>query len=156
LIDTADAYAIDELDIGSNERLIARALGSWSGDRARIRIATKGGLTRPGGRWIANGRAKHLAAACEASRAALGVEAIDLYLLHAPDPEVPLETSVRALARLKADGLVRAIGLSNVTVVQLERACAIVDIAAVEVSLNPFAAESFASGVAEHCLSRGI
>ena len=91
-------------DTGHNERLIARALASWGGDRSRIRVATKGGLTRPDGRWIPNGRARHLVAACEASRRALGVERIDLYQLHAPDPRVPLSTSVRALDALKRDG----------------------------------------------------
>src|SRR5687767_15167818 len=67
LLDTADAYCLDERDIGHNERLIARALSTWSGDRSRITIATKGGMTRPGGRWEPDGRAKHLRAACERS-----------------------------------------------------------------------------------------
>src|SRR5690242_11033065 len=88
LLDTADAYCHDEHDTGHNERLIARALASWkggSGDRSRIRIATKGGLTRPHGAWIPDGRARHLVEAAEASRRALGVDRIDLYQLHAPD-----------------------------------------------------------------------
>ena len=86
---------------GHNERLIARALATWTGDRSRVRIATKGGLTRPDGRWVPDGRARHLAGACEASLRALGVERIHLYQLHAPDPRVPLATSVRALATLR-------------------------------------------------------
>ena len=86
LLDTADAYCRDDGERGHNERLIARALATWPGDRSRIRVATKGGLTRPDGRWVPDGRAKHLVAACEASRRALGVERIDLYQLHAPDP----------------------------------------------------------------------
>ena len=65
---------------------IARALSTWPGDRSRITVATKGGMTRPDGRWETDGRAKHLTAACEHSRRALGVERIDLYQLHAPDP----------------------------------------------------------------------
>ena len=66
-LDTADAYCLNDDDIGHNERLIARALASWSGDRSRIVVATKGGLTRPNGEWVPNGKARHLRAACEAS-----------------------------------------------------------------------------------------
>src|ERR1051325_267205 len=94
LFDTADAYGRDDTDIGHNERPIARALATWPGDRSRIRVATKGGLTRPGGRWVPDGRATHLRTACERSLAALGVEQLDLYQLHAPDPRTPLATSV--------------------------------------------------------------
>src|SRR5262245_58141044 len=57
LLDTADAYCLDDRDIGHNERLIARALSTWPGDRSRITIATKGGMTRPEGRWEPDGRA---------------------------------------------------------------------------------------------------
>src|SRR5688500_17203817 len=111
LLDTADAYALDDHDIGHNERLIAKALAGRRG--AGVEIVTKGGLTRPGGAWVPNARARHLEAAARASRERLGVDAIDLYLLHAIDPKVPLATSVRALARLRDDGVARAIGLSN-------------------------------------------
>src|SRR5687768_2511366 len=90
LVDTADAYCGDASEAGHNERLIARALATWRGDASRVRVATKGGLTRPGGRWVPDGRARHLAAACAASRKALGVERIALYQLHAPDPRTPL------------------------------------------------------------------
>ena len=127
LLDTADAYCRDAAEAGHNERLIARALATWSGDASRVRVATKGGLTRPGGRWVADGRARHLAAACEASRRALGVDRIHLYQLHAPDPRTPLATSVRALAALQKGGLVEQIGLCNVTCGQLREAA---DIAA--------------------------
>src|SRR5262245_22895262 len=100
-LDTADAYCMDDSQTGPNERLIAQALRSWNGDRSRIIVATKGGLTRPGGAWLANGRARHLRAACDASLRALGVERIALYQLHAPDPKTPFATSVRAIASLK-------------------------------------------------------
>src|SRR5262249_54422268 len=85
LVDTADAYCWDERDAGHNERLIARALAAWPGDRSTILVATKGGLTRPDGRWAPDGRAIRLRAACEASLRALGVERIALYQLHAID-----------------------------------------------------------------------
>ena len=121
-LDTADTYCWDDSDIGHNERLIARALSTWSGDRSTISVATKGGMTRPEGRWQPDGRARHLREACEASVKALGVERIDLYQLHAPDPRVPFTTSVRALATLKDEGLVERIGLCNVKVGQIEEA----------------------------------
>jgi aryl-alcohol dehydrogenase-like predicted oxidoreductase len=89
LLDTADAYGWDSRDIGHNERLVARGLATWTGDASRVRIATKGGLTRPEGRWVADGRARHLMSACRASRLALGVERIHFYQLHAPDPLPP-------------------------------------------------------------------
>lgn len=156
LLDTADAYCHDESDTGHNERLIARGLASWSGDRTVITIATKGGLTRPGGRWVPDGRAKHLYTACEASLRALNVSTIDLYQLHAVDPRTQLETSVRALATLQRQGMIRQIGLSNVTVGQIEAARKIAEIAAVQVSLGPFEDENFRNGVAEYCRDRGL
>jgi aryl-alcohol dehydrogenase-like predicted oxidoreductase/predicted kinase/histidinol phosphatase-like enzyme len=156
LLDTADAYCHDEHDTGHNERLIARALASWDGDRSRIRVATKGGLTRPRGAWIPNGRARHLTEAAEASRRALGVERIDLYQLHAPDPRVPLATSVRALDALKRDGVIAAIGLSNVTVGQIEEARGITGIASVQVELSPWQDAAILGGVAEYCAANDI
>jgi aryl-alcohol dehydrogenase-like predicted oxidoreductase len=155
-LDTADAYCWEESEAGHNERLIARALASWSGDRSRIVIATKGGLTRPNGEWVADGRARHLTAACAASIRALGVERIQLYQLHAPDPRVPFSTSVRALAGLKRDGLVDRIGLCNVTVGQIEEARRITEIAAVQVELNVWHDDNVLSGVAEYCLRNSI
>jgi aryl-alcohol dehydrogenase-like predicted oxidoreductase/predicted kinase len=155
-IDTADAYGWDEHDANHNERLIARALASWSGDRSRVRVGTKGGLTRPHGEWVADGRARHLIAACGASRHALGVERLDLYQLHAPDPRTPLTTSVRALASLQRDGLVDEIGLCNVTVGQIEEARRITEIAAVQVELNLWHDDNVLSGVAEYCIANRI
>jgi len=156
LLDTADAYCLDEHDAGHNERLIARALGSWKDDRSRIVVATKGGLTRPEGRWLADGRASHLAAACEASLRALGVDRIDLYQLHAPDPRVPLATSVRALAALKRDGLVAHVGLCNVTVGQIEEARRFTDVDAIQVELSVWNDDNLLSGVAAYCVANGI
>jgi aryl-alcohol dehydrogenase-like predicted oxidoreductase/histidinol phosphatase-like enzyme len=156
LLDTADAYCLDATEAGHNERLIAGGLATWSGDRSRIRVATKGGLTRPNGEWVPDGRARHLAAACEASLRALGVERIDLYQLHARDPRTPFSTSVRALAALKRDGLIEAIGLCNVTVGQIEDARAIADIAAVQVELSLWHDDNILSGVAAYCIGNRI
>ena len=156
LLDTADAYCLDEHDIGHNERLIARALSTWSGDRSRITIATKGGMTRPEGRWEPDGRAKHLRTACERSCLALGVDRIALYQLHAPDPRTPLSTSVRALAALTRDGLIADIGLSNVTVGQIEEARRITAIAAIQVELSVWNDASILSGVAAYCIAHKL
>ena len=155
-LDTADAYAVGEDDIGHNERLIARALASWNGDRSPITVATKGGMRRPKGAWVPDGRAKHLRDACEASRRALGVDTIELYQLHVVDPKTSLDTSVRALAKLRDDGLVRDIGLCNVTVSQIESARRITPIRSVQVSVSPFDDENLRNGVAEYCLENGI
>ena len=155
-LDTADAYCLDDSDIGHNERLIARALSTWSGDRSRIVVATKGGLTRPDGDWVPDGRARHLRAACEASLRALGVERIQLYQLHAPDAGTPLSTSVRALAALKDEGLVERIGLCNVNVGQIDEARRITEISAVQVELSLWQDTSVLNGVVQSCIAHGI
>ena len=156
LLDTADAYALDDDDRHHNERLIARAIAPAGKDRAAVTIATKGGLVRPGGRWVPDGRASHLRAVCEASRVALGADAIDLYLLHAPDPKTPIATSVRALAQLRREGAVRRIGLSNVSLTQLREAESIATIDAIEVELSPWNDIAIRGGLVEHCTARGI
>jgi len=155
-LDTADAYCLNDAETGHNERLIARAVQAWRGDRSRIVIATKGGLTRPEGRWVPDGRAHHLRSSCEASLKALDVERIDLYQLHAPDPRVPFATSVRAMAALKDEGLVARIGLCNVNVSQIEDARRITEIAAVQVELSVSHDDSLLNGVVDHCLTHGI
>jgi len=156
LLDTADAYCHDDSETGHNERLIAKALATAGVDTARVLVATKGGLRRPEGRWIADGRGRHLTAACEASVAALGVPRIALYQLHAPDPRTPLATSVRALAALQRAGLVEHIGLCNVTVGQIDEARRIVEIAAVQVELSPWNDANVLSGVARYCIDHRI
>jgi aryl-alcohol dehydrogenase-like predicted oxidoreductase len=156
LIDTADVYCLDDEDIGHNERLIARALREWSGDPDGIVVATKGGLTRPGGRWESDARPDSLRSACHASLAALGVETVDLYQLHAPDSRVPLEDSIGALADLHVEGKIRAAGLSNVTVDDIRRAAAIMPVASVQNRLSPFFREALDEGVVEHTMNEGM
>jgi aryl-alcohol dehydrogenase-like predicted oxidoreductase len=156
LIDTADVYCLDDADLGHNERLVAEALQGWSGEREAVLVATTGGLTRPGGRWEVDGSPEHLRTACERSLRALGVERIALYQLHAPDPDVPFEESVGALAELRREGKVRWIGLSNVFVPQIRAAEALVPVASVQNRLNPFFRDSLAEGVVRYCSERGI
>ncbi|HSO55805.1 MAG TPA: aldo/keto reductase [Actinomycetes bacterium] len=137
LIDTADAYCIDESEVGHGERLIAKALAAWPGDRDRVLVATKGGHTREGGEWGLDGRPEYLRQACEASLRALGVEAIGLYQFHRPDPKVPFAESVGAMAELKEAGKVRLVGLSNVSVDQIRQARQLVQVASVQNEFSP-------------------
>lgn len=154
-IDTADVYCLDDDDIGHNERLVASAVRERS-DRDRIRIATKGGLRRPQGRWTNDGRPSHIRAACEASLRALGVEQIFLYQFHAPDPGIAFEKSVEAFAELQREGKCRYVGLSNVSVKQMDAAAGIVDFVSVQNRLNPFFRESVENGVVGECARRRV
>ena len=156
LLDTANVYCLDDDDIGHNERLIAKALAQWSGDRDVLVVATKGGLTRPQGRWERDARPDRLLAACDRSLQALGVDCLDLYQLHAPDPEVPFGDSVGALADLQQAGKIKWIGLSNVSVAEIEQASAMVQVVTVQNRLNPFFREAIETGVVQHCADRGI
>ena len=154
LIDTADAYCIDESEVGHGERLVARALSAWPGDRDRVLVATKGGHTREGGEWYLDGRPEHLRQACEASLRALGVEAIGLYQFHRPDPKVPFAESVGAMAELKAAGKVRLVGLSNVSVDQIKQARQLVQVASVQNEFSPRFRRS--EGELAFCAAEGI
>jgi aryl-alcohol dehydrogenase-like predicted oxidoreductase len=113
LIDTADAYCADGSEMGHGERLTAKALRSYK-DTAHVLVATKGGHTRDArGGWHVDGSAAYLRRACDASLAALGVETIDLYQHHRPDPTVPYAETLGALRDLHEAGKVRMVGLSN-------------------------------------------
>jgi len=128
-IDTADSYGPYV-----SETLIAETLHPYPDD---LVIATKGGLVRPGpGRWDADGRPEHLREALEGSLSRLRVERIDLYQFHRPDPKVPLEESIGALAELKDQGKIRHLGISNVTEDQLQRAEKITPIVSVQNRYN--------------------
>jgi aryl-alcohol dehydrogenase-like predicted oxidoreductase len=153
LIDTADAYAKDETDVGHNERLIARAL---RGRRDGVIVATKGGHTRRGQAWELDGRPEHIKAACEASLKALETDRIDLYQFHRPDPEVPYSESIGAFKELQDDGKVRWVGISNASVEQIEDACSIVDVVSVQNQLSLEYTSPIAKGEVALCEERGI
>jgi aryl-alcohol dehydrogenase-like predicted oxidoreductase len=155
VFDTARAYGLGAADLGHNESLLARALRRCAAD-ASARIVTKGGMTRTGGGWIPDGRAKAIRADCEASLAALDGLAIDLYLIHAPDPRTPWQTSVRALARLADEGVVGHVGLSNVNRRQLDEALELAPVTAVQVALSPYDDRALRGGVLDRCAEKGI
>jgi len=156
IIDTADVYCLDDADVGHNERLIAKALRTWGGRRDAVVVATKGGLTRPGGRWERDARPEHLLRACDRSLKALGTERIDLYQLHAPDHEVPFTDSIGALVELQRAGKIRWIGVSNVTVEEIAAAARLTPLVAVQNRLNPFFREALSGGVVAECGRRGL
>ena len=153
LIDTADAYCIDEDEVGHNERLIAKAL---RGRRDGVIVATKGGHTRPGGAWALDGSRAHLRAACEASLRALETDRIDLYQYHRPDPKVPYEESIGAIKELQDEGKVRWVGISNASVEQIELACSIADVVAVQNQLSLEYTSPIAKGEVAACEERGL
>jgi pyridoxine 4-dehydrogenase len=124
-IDTADSYGPDV-----SEGIVAEALSPYP---EGVVVATKGGLERPGpDQWVENGRPEHLKSACEGSLRRLRLDRIDLYQLHRIDPKVPMERQLGALKDLQAEGKIKHIGLSEVSVRQLHDACSIVSIASVQ------------------------
>ena len=147
LIDTADAYGPEV-----SELLIAEALHPYP---EGLVIATKGGLLRTSsGAWPSDGRPEHLREACEGSLKRLRVERIDVYQLHAPDPQVPLEESVGELARLQQEGKIRHVGLSNVSVEELKRAQELVEVVSVQNRYN--LSDRAHEDVLEECERQGI
>jgi pyridoxine 4-dehydrogenase len=155
LFDTADSYGPEVA-----ESLIAEALSPYP---KGLVIATKGGLLRTGpNQWPQDGRPQHLRQALEGSLRRLRLERIDLYQFHRPDPRVPFEDSVGELAKLRQEGKMRHVGLSNVTIEQLARAQKIVPIVTVQNHYNLAMRQSEQMTVAESeamidlCARQGI
>src|SRR5947209_6740855 len=146
-IDTADSYGPNV-----SEELIGEALAPYHDG---VVIATKGGWERPGpGIWAHNASPKHLQEALEGSLKRLRLERIDVYQLHAPDLAVSFDASIQALARLQAEGKIRHVALSNVTLEHLERARKIVPIVSVQ-NRYSFADREW-DYVLRHCELNGI
>src|ERR1700726_1047037 len=147
LIDTADSYGP-----GTSEELIAEALYPYP---AGLVIATKGGWERPGpGQWTHNASPKHLTEALEGSLKRLRLDRIDVYQLHAPDNAVSFEASIEALARLREQGKIRYVALSNVTREHIERARKIVPIVSVQ---NRYSfADRESDFIVDYCEQNGI
>jgi pyridoxine 4-dehydrogenase len=129
LIDTADSYGPEV-----SENLIAETLHPYPDG---LVIATKGGLRRTGpNQWPRDARPERLKECCEASLRRLKLDRIDLYQLHSPDPQVPYEDSVGALKELQDEGKIRHVGISNVSVEELEQARGIVEVVTVQNRYN--------------------
>jgi pyridoxine 4-dehydrogenase len=147
LIDTADSYGPEV-----SEELIAEALYPYPED---LLIATKGGLIRTGpGQWPRDGRPEHLREACEGSLKRLRLDAIDVYQHHSPDKKVPYEESISALKELQGEGKIRHIGVSNVSVDQLEIAREIVEVVSVQNRFN--VSDRSSQDVLQRCEELGI
>ena len=147
LIDTADSYGPNV-----SEELIAEALAPYPAD---LVIATKGGWVRVGpAQWIHNASPKHLEEALEGSLRRLRLERIDVYQLHVPDPAVSFYASMETLARMRDQGKIRHVALSNVTLEHLERARKIVPIVSVQ-NRYGFADREW-DYLLDHCAQQGI
>jgi pyridoxine 4-dehydrogenase len=147
LIDTADSYGP-----GVSEQLIREALHPYPAD---LVIATKAGFLRPGpGRWERNGKPDYLKAQAEKSLRRLGLERIELFQLHRIDPKVPLADQLGALVELQAEGKIGRIGLSEVSVPEIEAARAITPIATVQNLYN--LSDRSAEPVLEYCAREDI
>lgn len=157
LIDTADAYHLHADEVGHNEELIARALGSYGGDTSAVLVATKGGHLRPGdGSWYVKGRPEYLKEAAKASAKRLGVEAIGLYQFHRPDPEVPYGDSVGAIRDLLDEGVIQMAGISNANIAQIDEANEILEGRLVSVQNQFSPAFRSSLGELQHCADLGI
>jgi aryl-alcohol dehydrogenase-like predicted oxidoreductase len=147
LIDTADSYGPYV-----SEELIAEALFPYA---AGLVIATKSGWERVGpGKWTHNASPKHLVEALEGSLKRLRLERIDVYQLHVPDPAVSFEASIETLARLRGEGKIRHVALSNVTREHIQRAQKIVPIVSVQ---NRYSfADRESDFILDYCEQQGI
>lgn len=146
-IDTADSYGPEV-----SENIIAETLYPYP---KGLVIGTKGGLVRPEpGIWKRLGRPEHLIQCVEMSLRRLRLECIDLYQLHAIDPQVPLEESVEALRKMQQQGKIRFIGLSNVSVDEIERARKIIDVVSVQNQYNLLYRHS--ENVVDYCTQHAL
>ena len=155
-IDTADAYCLDETEKHHNERLVRRALDAYDGDTSGVVVATKGGLMRPGGAWVADGHPDHLRKTIRESVEALGGAPITLWQHHAPDPRVPVEVSLSVVKSAVDEGLIRFVGVSNYTVELIERARRVVDVVSVQNQYSPWHRAPEKDGVLDYCEREGL
>ena len=145
-IDTADSYGPT-----ISEELIREALHPYDG----VTVATKGGFTRQGpDQWAAVGRPEYLKQCVHLSLRRLGVERIDLWQLHRIDPQVPVEESLGAVKELQDEGLIRHVGLSQVSVAELQQAQQVLPVVSVQNLYN--LADRSSEDVLEHCEKEGI
>lgn len=158
LIDTADIYAPAWDEMGHNELIVAEALASWGGDRSGILVTTKGGITRSQGeQWGRNGSLEYLRAAVQKSLRTLGVDMIDLYQYHRPDRWMVYGEVMENLKTLQQEGLIRAVGISNASVEEIDIAVQVLgegNLASVQNEFSPRHPGSYDELL--HCAERGI
>ncbi|MFG2290371.1 aldo/keto reductase [Streptomyces sp. NPDC048595] len=154
LLDTADAYGQ-----GSNEELVGRWLRRHAHERDRVVVATKFGLRHDaatGRVGVVDTSADYVPLACRASLRRLGVEHIDLYYAHRRDPATPVEETVGAMAQLVDAGLVRHIGLSEVSPATLRKAHAVHPVSAVQVEYSLFTRGVVEGELLDTCRELGV
>jgi aryl-alcohol dehydrogenase-like predicted oxidoreductase len=157
LIDTADAYCIDESDKHYSERLLSKALQQYDGDTSNVTVITKGGFIRPDGDWKHNGNPEYLRKTIRASFEALGGEkAIDLWLYHSPDPSYTLKESLTPAKEAVDAGIVRFVGVSNFSLEQLKRARDIVEVVAIQNHYNLWSRKHEFDGMLAYCDREGL
>jgi aryl-alcohol dehydrogenase-like predicted oxidoreductase len=157
LIDTADAYCMDEPDKHHNEKLIYKAIQQYSGDKSQVMIATKGGLMRPNGAWTQNGNPDHLRQTIRESFEALGGDKpIDIWQYHSPDPNYSIAQALTPAKEAIDQGMVRYVGVSNFGVEQVKQARDVVEIVSVQNQYNPWHRNPEYDGVLEYCEAENV
>lgn len=155
LIDTAVNYCASGSELGYCEALVRKALDSWSGASDDVLVVCKGGNLRTDELvFVQDGSPANLRRSCEISHKALGRDAIDLYCLHSIDPHVPLADSMSELAKLREEGKIRHVGISNAGRRQITEAQSIVELTAVENRLSPWSANSLR--IVDQCQAEGL
>jgi pyridoxine 4-dehydrogenase len=157
LIDTADCYCRDTTDEHHNEALVAAAVRQSNIERSQIIVATKGGVIRPDGLWVVDGQPLRLQATLRRSFEILGGDTpIDLWQLHAFDPEYSIEETMAVLRDAQREGLIRHIGLSNVSLPQLQLACQEADVVSIQCEYSPWMRAPEDTGILEYCERQGV
>ena len=159
LIDSAACYVPSGTQQGHNEQLIAKALAAWGGSSDDVLVATKAGIKRIAAvdmatDFVTSGRPEFIREQCDTSLEALGTDCIGLFQLHTPPPDCSLLETMGVFAELQAEGKIKHIGLSNVTVEELDQALAVVEIVSVQNRFSPAHRETL--DVVRACEERGI
>lgn len=152
LFETSDGYALDDNELGHNERLLTRGL---EGQRDKVTLVTTVGLRRPGGAWTVDSSPEYIVEAVERSLRNQAVSALDVAMLYAADKKIPYEESVGTLFRLKEQGKVVHVGVCNADVPLIKRAETVGPIQAVQNRWHPLAREVEKNGVLEFCAQTG-
>lgn len=153
LFDTADAYCLDDQEVGHSERALAVGL---EGQRERVVVMTMVGCRRPGGAWTVDSDPEYLTEAVHRCLKNQRVDCLDLVSLYSPDVRVPYEESVGALGRLKDQGKLKYVGVCNVDMEHLKRAEAVTPIQTVQNRWNPQARQAEKEGIIDYCAEKSI